>query len=402
MAIEASNLTEKDELIAKFYTIRAGLSVIAEESGKIRTLESEIEDLEWKDVEHREKSRKEAKSRKWDLEYKLQKVNEEIESKQYNLRYDKNRKNALVEKGSKEYRPKLPTGVIATVCIVGFLIIAAVFMAITGPISDGFLVFLVYAIPTAFVITVIALCKKWQCKKGDEKWREQIDELDRIIKRQENSIRMDESEVERYRQEIDVINNDQLPAICNSSPNGNQIALLKDKFSKVLSISTEKSKQTRNVLLKEFGDILTEDDWCNVDLLIFYLNTGRADSLKEALQLVDAQRQTNQIVHAIGAAAAYVSNTMQENTYRLARVMNDCFSNLSNQINHNHKELVGAISDLNDSFTSQIGSFESTVRAQSNALLKAEEFNASLLEKANLNSDQLMNELRYNQKYWVK
>ena len=36
MAIEANQLTEKDELIGKFYTVRAGLSVIADENQKIK------------------------------------------------------------------------------------------------------------------------------------------------------------------------------------------------------------------------------------------------------------------------------------------------------------------------------------------------------------------------------
>ena len=52
MAIEASKFTEKDKLIAKFYTLRAGLSVIAEETDKIKAAEKELATFEEKNKEH--------------------------------------------------------------------------------------------------------------------------------------------------------------------------------------------------------------------------------------------------------------------------------------------------------------------------------------------------------------
>ena len=45
MAIDASKFTKKGELIAKFYTLRAGLSVIAEDTDKIKTSENELAEL---------------------------------------------------------------------------------------------------------------------------------------------------------------------------------------------------------------------------------------------------------------------------------------------------------------------------------------------------------------------
>ena len=42
MAIEAKNFDEKDVLISRFYALRAGLSVIAEETEKLREANDEI------------------------------------------------------------------------------------------------------------------------------------------------------------------------------------------------------------------------------------------------------------------------------------------------------------------------------------------------------------------------
>lgn len=395
MAIEASNLTEKDELIAKFYTIRAGLSVIAEESEKIRSLEDEINDLKRKDENYKKKACETVEREKWNLEYKLQEANKTFETLQRGLNYQKDQRNILVKNGSKKYKPYLRWDIITILCIVGSIILLVI-----GIVSDA-PTFFEFSI-AAYIPLVIILCKIWQRKKGNEKWYEEIDRQDEMINNIESDMNKTKSEVEKYRKAINEINNNKLPSIRNESPNGSQISLLESKYSTTVAVCTDKAKSIRNALIKEFGNILTEDDWGNVDLLIFYLNTGRADSLKEALQLVDRQRQTNQIVQAIGTAASYISNTMQANTYKLARVMDNCFSNLSNQISTNHQQLIGAMNNISDSFNSRIGSFESTVKTQSQALLDSQALNASLLKEANRRSDELMNELRYNQKYWVK
>ena len=43
MAINAKDLTQKDELIAQLYTLKAGLSLIEEENKKIRQSDENIE-----------------------------------------------------------------------------------------------------------------------------------------------------------------------------------------------------------------------------------------------------------------------------------------------------------------------------------------------------------------------
>ena len=47
MNIIEGNFTEKDKLIAQFYTLRAGLSAISDETDKIKRLETEIEETKY-------------------------------------------------------------------------------------------------------------------------------------------------------------------------------------------------------------------------------------------------------------------------------------------------------------------------------------------------------------------
>ncbi len=94
MAIEAGQFTEKDELIAKFYTIRAGLSVISEEwentmakAKEVRNLESvnlqqnrsikEQQDIARRSFERNERSAKEDLEKKANaISYHLQCIEE--------------------------------------------------------------------------------------------------------------------------------------------------------------------------------------------------------------------------------------------------------------------------------------------------------------------------------------
>lgn len=57
-------------------------------------------------------------------------------------------------------------------------------------------------------------------------------------------------------------------------------------------------------LLEQFSSLLDERDWKNLDLVIYQIETGRADSIKEALHQVDRELQTERIVKSVFNAAA--------------------------------------------------------------------------------------------------
>lgn len=86
-------------------------------------------------------------------------------------------------------------------------------------------------------------------------------------------------------------------------------------------------------------------DWKNVDLLIYYFETGRADNLKEALQLVDRQLQTKQIVKAINMAADEIGKTIRQSMEALGGALAQSFSLLSNQIQRQGQELKETINE---------------------------------------------------------
>lgn len=81
-----------------------------------------------------------------------------------------------------------------------------------------------------------------------------------------------------------------------------------------------------------FLSFLDERDWNNLDLLTYYIETGRADTVKESLQLLDRQKQTDQIVSTINEAAGAVCRAVKTGLTALQDDMHRCFGILSDQI----------------------------------------------------------------------
>ncbi len=85
-------------------------------------------------------------------------------------------------------------------------------------------------------------------------------------------------------------------------------------------------------LRKQFGDFLNPADWENIDLLIFYFESGRALTLREALQLVDRQRQTDSILEAIDEATQKICRTIERGFVQIETTLIGCASILSSQL----------------------------------------------------------------------
>ncbi|MBQ7769643.1 MAG: hypothetical protein IJ373_00460 [Clostridia bacterium] len=178
---------------------------------------------------------------------------------------------------------------------------------------------------------------------------------------------------------------------------------IKDSKNKIEEIS-EQSKLIKGTLNETYDTWLAESDWKNVDLLIYYLETNRADDLKEALQLVDKQRQTESIAKAIATAARAIQDTVHTATMRLAGAMEASFSLLSDKLSAINAKM-GRLSTLVEQSTDmgeQMAKMQREQLAVQNKLLSTEKLNGALLEKANRSSEELLNDLRYGQRYWVK
>ena len=147
-----------------------------------------------------------------------------------------------------------------------------------------------------------------------------------------------------------------------------------------------------SALKNTFGTFIDERDWDNLDLLTYYIETGRADTVKESLQLLDRQKQTDQIVAAVNEAAGAICRTVSTGLAALQNDMRKCFNILSDQITTVGR-MVDAVAGGIDAMGSRISSVESVVASQSAQIadmVSAESLNHALLARANDTSAELV------------
>lgn len=94
----------------------------------------------------------------------------------------------------------------------------------------------------------------------------------------------------------------------------------------------EQSDLLYEVLVRTYACILDPRDWQYLDLIIFYFETGRAENMKEALQQLDRERQTKEIVGAINQATSLICRTITSEMSALRRTVESGFATLSNNI----------------------------------------------------------------------
>ena len=131
-----------------------------------------------------------------------------------------------------------------------------------------------------------------------------------------------------------------------------------------------------DALVKEFSALIDTRDWANLDLVIFYFETGRAKSMQEALQLVDRQRQNDRIVEAINEASYQICNTINAGIEHIQNVVVGCAKILSTQL---------------DEIASQQ---KALGREISNLQISASSMQSALKSKANVSSNQLAEDIR--------
>ena len=381
MPIEESKFIGKDELIAKLYTLRAGLSIIAEETEKIKSAEEEI------------------RKAKCLYDGSISYSNQQLISLENAIADNESKIKALEKDNGEARNQKLG--------VWGWLLILWLSLTTVGLSSNIFYDIFgeEWVIPGLILAIVVAACIYV------------IARIIRIQKAEKTVIKQNNAEILRLRNEIATLRaripeisaeNESLTERRESNPIVETLLETEENYNNnILPVSTAIAKSTKQAMLRESEGILMECDWKNIDLLIFYLETGRANSLREALQLVDRQRQTDQIVSSIRDASYHISNTINAGLNRLGGLMMGCFSNLSQQIQLNHNEISESISVLernvkvgNREMSERIKRLDNTIQREGDRMVNSQEIIYALAKRASDSSDKLVGLLEENEKYW--
>lgn len=107
--------------------------------------------------------------------------------------------------------------------------------------------------------------------------------------------------------------------------------ILKEKDERITPIK-ENCNDFYMALKKQFNPLLDERDWKNLDLVIFELETRRADNLKEALQLVDRELQTERIEQTIVQATEQICYELRRGFAEIKETILECGRVISEQL----------------------------------------------------------------------
>ncbi len=128
-------------------------------------------------------------------------------------------------------------------------------------------------------------------------------------------------------------------------------AILKEKDNRIAPIS-KSCNEFYMALAKRFNPLLDERDWAHLDLVIFELETRRADTVKEALQLVDRELQTERIQLTIVQATEQICYEIRRGFARLEATIVRCCEAICAQLAVMNVQLAGIseqLSELTDS-----------------------------------------------------
>lgn len=191
----------------------------------------------------------------------------------------------------------------------------------------------------------------------------------------------------------------QAAADCDSAQKA--LTIVSKDYEKVKSVSTKLSQEMYNALVAQFKSVLDIRDWEHIDLIIFNFETGRADTLKEALQQVDRRVQTDEIIEAIESAGSSIAATINVTMRELRSDLNKSFNRLSEQLTIQHAEQMTALGNINRSIertNESIAKLQSATENNGKTLeniSSAANLNSALIAKIGYDSMSLMDDVNY-------
>ncbi len=345
---------EKNEMLAELYSVRAGMSLISQMrdditvvKGTVDTQKSDIYELEKKKNSIQDELKK-LRAARCDAQVK---------------RFDEKR-----DVSQEEHPFGCLTMIIAFIATLGLfsLIGWVIFNSILKVEWPGW--YWGVMAGAIFIIPFAAFFRYYFASEKSSKESFEIRKRDNLNKLEKN--------IEEKQSELFQINRQ----IHNA--NEKRIRLEVD-LTEIEGKRVKEAKETYGALTDKFSTILDPRDWQNIDLVIYYFETGRADTLKEALQLVDKERQMNTLIASIAHATTIISREIRISMQKISREIKASFEKMSKQIDEQNKIL----RDIN---INQEGIFRET-----SSIAEESKVQSALLSKINVSSNKLAEDIDY-------
>ncbi len=378
----------ENELLVNLYTLRSGISAISVEKDNLTTEEKKLEELQ----------------------NKYSSINSSISNEEsfVNSNKDQNKKD-----GFKSKKIELWSMYGFTIALFGAPIIYAltfVFYFICGAIGEifnsgftkqdnwltdlykfvflnksagkNFLIFWAISAVVFFFVSILIGTKSYRreykkyCDKKNYENEKLNSSINRSNKNKENLIKSRDNLKDEIRKQQIVVKN-----ITNSS--------------------IANTKNIYETLVQKFKSILDVRDWKYIDLIIFYFETRRADTLKEALQQVDRRIQTDEIIDAVENASSSLASSINSSLMVLGNSLNNSINSLSKQLTIQHNEQLNKLSQINDQLISnnkQLKEMNETLTKNNkelNSIDSSINLQKALMSKIAIDSVSIMDDVDY-------
>ncbi len=417
---------EKDLLLSRLYTLRAGISAVSaekDENDRILSL-ANTANSNALDSAKRQKDNKvaEAKSKRDKAEKRVSACNRVLKNNEKEL-------NDLASKASRSNDKEVKKATTVFALLVAFSIFS-ILCSILGivyiSLGDDFwanvlnysydysthtgnneglysAVMIIGCLmlvvgPIAAVVLIIFAVKKSKALKECKAKAKEISNSKNKYSSKKNSL---EKEIEEAKQDLAraevafTAANKKYLEECTSIESEYAVAL-KDAQNK-LSIEEANAKThitagsaLITVLNNTFSDIVDYRDWGNIDYIIYTLETRRADTMKEALQLTDQEKRADRIVEAVRQASVEICRTLDLSIGRLQNDMRLCFNVLNDRMTAQANTILNSVGTLKADFKTQ-SSYLTNLTSELN-------LNNSLRAKANISSERLADDVEYIRK----
>ena len=376
---------EAEKIVSKLYFIRSIISRISEYNDEIADLEANVQKIEFsKDSLNVQTNNT--------LELKKQLAQEEL--KLYQLKHSsepaRNKnifnprlswiKNRIVQIDhiiSSESSKHNVSFFITFLCVTVTVLIGILWLKNITSLLRGLLfgVAILLAGPVCFLCIVKEKQKKAKANNTIERLNKEKKELEaeaekitRTFQMSFNSSCSNENNIS-----IKIASLKRQIAIELQEEKEKQVENKKEKIFNQIHAIDEKRIEFNNLISVVTQDFIDQRDLRYLDFIIYLFETGRADTMKEALQQTDLHIRHNEITGMMQTATASICSSIQSSIKSLSFSLSDQLSSLRSELAQNNSE-------LSDKFDS---------------IISSQELNNTLLAKANVSSEKLVKNLDY-------
>ena len=167
-----------------------------------------------------------------------------------------------------------------------------------------------------------------------------------------------------------------------------------NKYDANVSTYISFALDTYDFLRKKCTGYIRECDFENVDLLIYYYYTGRADTIKEALNLVDQEIRFNTLMTTLQREFRNICESIDRGFADLGYQIQAQFSLLGSQLAQQHKQTLSALGEIK----SKIGDVGARIAETNDKIAQSEESHAvgnAMLNKINTSSRKLAEDVNF-------